>query len=176
MQRFMYLDPSLGRTAQSDYSAIVILDYDPLDKVFWVRLCDMQRRRPQKLVSDYLDLWQSWQPDRHATEDEGAQELLIPMFAAEVRSRNLPLLAIPRLQSSEGVSKVQRIKRLSPMMEFGSLRWADDGNHKDLRHQASNWGGTPNETDDALDALEGCVRLGSSTGAPTPNGFARMNA
>jgi len=175
LTRLMYLDPSLGRTAQSDYSAIVILDYDAADQTFWVRLCDMQRRRPQKLVSDYLDLWQAWQPDRHATEDEGAQELLVPIFDTEVKARGLSYQAIPRLQSSGGVPKVQRIKRLSPLMEYGRLRWADDGPHRDLRRQAENWGGTPNETDDALDALEGATRLVSETPAQLREQLAALN-
>lgn len=157
--RLMHCDPSLGRTAKSDCSAITILDYDTAEKVFYVIHCDMQRRRPQKLVADYLDLWVRYRPDRHATEDEGAQELLIPIFTAEVKARNLPLDAIPRLQSTEGVNKVTRIKTLSQKVEFGIIRWSNAGSHRDLRTQAVGWEGKENEADDGLDSLEGGVRL-----------------
>lgn len=173
LKRYMYLDPSLGRTAKSDYGAIVIVDHEPSANVWWVIHADIQRRRPQKLVCDYLDLWQRFSPDVHATEDEGAQELLLPIFAAEIAARKLPAQATPRLQSSGGVSKVQRIKRLSPLAEFGQLRWDANGTHKELRAQLTAWQGTPNETDDGPDALEGAVRLANR---PNPLTAAAMNA
>jgi hypothetical protein len=94
--RLMHCDPSLGRNSKSDCSAITILDYDTLDKVFYVIVSDMQRRRPQKLVADYLDLWERYRPDNHAIEDEGAQELLIPIFSLEIKNRGLPIAATPR--------------------------------------------------------------------------------
>ena len=175
LKRYMYLDPSLGRTTKSDYSAIIIIDHEPAANVWWVIHADIQRRRPQKLVTDYLDLWQRFQPDTHATEDEGAQELLLPIFAAEVAARKLPAIATPRLQSSGGVSKVQRIKRLSPMCEFGQLRWDANGSHKELRTQLTGWQGLPNETDDGPDALEGCVRLSSRSPTITAAAFESQN-
>lgn len=168
VKRRMFCDPSLGRRGGGDPSAIVVVDVDGSD-VTWVKLCDMARRRPQKLVSDYLNLWERWQPDDHAIEDEGAQELLIPIFTEEVVRRKLPLKAIPRLQSTGGVAKVTRIKRLSPAIEFGRIRWDDVGAHRDLRVQAVGWGGTEDEPDDALDALEAATRVGLAdafTGAP----------
>ena len=139
IQRLMHCDPSLGRTSKSDCSAITILDYDTLDKVFYVVLSDMQRRRPQKLVADYLDLWERYRPNRHAIEDEGAQELLIPIFAIEIKNRGLPIEATPRLQSADGVNKVTRIKTLSQKVEFGKIRWSNTGSHRDLRTQATGW-------------------------------------
>jgi predicted phage terminase large subunit-like protein len=176
LKRYMYLDPSLGRSTKSDYSAIVIIDHEPAANVWWVVHADIQRRRPQKLVNDYLDLWQRFSPDTHATEDEGAQELLLPIFAAEIAARKLPANATPRLQSSGGVSKVQRIKRLSPLAEFGQLRWDANGLHKELRAQLTAWQGTPNETDDGPDALEGCVRLSARPTPLTAAAMAAMNA
>ena len=157
--RYMHCDPSLGRNAKSDCSAITILDYDTLDKVFYVVHVDMQRRRPQKLVTDYLNLWEKYKPNKHAIEDEGAQELLIPIFAIEIKNRELPIEATPRLQSAEGLNKVTRIKSLSQKVEFGTIRWVIGGSHRDLRVQAVGWEGKENEPDDGLDSLEGCIRL-----------------
>lgn len=156
--RRMFCDPSLGRSASGDQSAITILDSEPT--IDWVRVSDMAVRRPQKLVNDYLDHWQRWRPDFHAVEDEGAQELLIPLFVAEVERRGLPAEAIPKLQSAEGINKVTRIKTLSADVEFGRIRWDQAGSHRDLRVQAAGWTGTDNEADDGLDSLEGARRVG----------------
>lgn len=169
VKRRMYCDPSLGRSSTSDPSAFVVLDYDTTE-IGWIRICDMARRRPQKLVTDYLDAWERWRPDVHAIEDEGAQELLIPVFAEEVARRGLPLAAIPGLQSAGGVPKVTRIKRLSAPIEFGRLRWDEAGSHRSLRTQATGWSGTENEADDALDALEGATRLDDER-LPSPGGL-----
>jgi hypothetical protein len=49
------------------------------------------------------------------------------------------------------------------LAEFGQLRWDATGSHKELRAQLTAWQGTPNETDDGPDALDGCIRL-SETG------------
>ncbi len=157
----LYCDPSLGRNTRSDESAIVILDREQAGAQarYWVRQADLQRRRPQKLVTDYLDLWERYRPELHGIEDEGFQELLLIPFQQEIAARKLPDSAMPQLLSTGGVPKVTRIKRLSPLAEFGGLRWADDGDHRALRRQAENWGGTANEADDGLDALEGCTRL-----------------
>lgn len=157
----LYCDPSLGRNTRSDESAIVILDREQAGAQarYWVRHADLQRRRPQKLVTDYLDLWERYRPDLHGIEDEGFQELLLIPFQQEIAARKLPDAAMPLLLSTGGVPKVTRIKRLSPLAEFGGLRWADDGDHRALRRQAENWSGTANEPDDGLDACEGCTRL-----------------
>ena len=159
--RVMYCDPSLGRNARSDLSAIVVLDRQP-DGITWVRHCSMERRRPAKLVSDYLDLWEAWSPDAHAIEDEGQQALLVPLFARVTEDRRLPPAAVPGLQSVGGVSKVTRIRSLSAEVEFGRLRFDGAGSHRPLRDQAAGYQGRPNERDDGLDALEGAVRLANS--------------
>jgi hypothetical protein len=173
-RRVQFTDPSLGRTKQSDYSAIVLSDYDRSTSTLYVRTSSIERRRPQKIVEDHLDYWQAWQPDEHGIEDEGAWELLLPLFDAERKRRNLPEAAIPQLQSTGGVNKVQRIKTLSPLVEFGRIRFAKarepghpeygllgDGDHRALRLQAHGWQGLPsgNEVDDGLDALEHDYRM-----------------
>jgi hypothetical protein len=174
VRRVLFCDPSLGRSSQSDHSALVVLDRELESGRAWVRLADLQRRRPQKLVCDYLDLWQRFRPDDHACEDAGFQELLLPIFQEELRARTLPQEALPRLQSTEGVPKVQRIKRLSPLAENGLLCWDEAGDHLALRRQAENWGGTPNEADDGLDALEGALRLAQPRPTIT-GGFRALN-
>lgn len=167
LRRFMFCDPSLGRTRRSDQAAIVVIDYEPATKVATVLHAYLDRLRPQALVSAYLDLWAEYRPHSHAVEDAGAQELLIPIFRAEIAARGLPVEATPRLQSTGGVPKVTRIKRLSPLCEFGQIRWAADGQHGALRAQLAGWAGTDNEPDDGADALEGAIRLAQSGPRPT---------
>jgi len=158
IRRVMFLDPSLGRSATSDESAITVLDYDTTSGEFWIRLCDMARRRPQTIVQDYLKHWKEWRPDNGAVEDEGAQELLLPIFRAEIEAQKLPPEALPRLQATDA-SKVTRIKRLSPLVEFGKMRFDAAGQHKALRSQMTGWQGTDNEADDGMDSVEGAHRL-----------------
>ena len=167
LRRVMYLDPSLGRSGiKGDAAAIVILDYETAARVAWVRHVESVRLRAQDLVKLYLDLWQTWRPDAHAVEDEGAQSLLIPTFQTEAAARGLPATATPRLQSVGGVAKVTRIKRLSPLVEFGQIRWARGGQHAILRERLEGWGGLPDEADDEPDALEGALRLAETAARP----------
>jgi hypothetical protein len=156
--RVMYCDPSLGRNAKSDLSAIVILDLDSRG-ISWVRHVSMKRRRPLKLVDDYLDLWMRWAPELHAIEDAGQQEFLIPIFGNRVKERSLHRSAVPLLQSHNHLSKVSRIKALSGEIEFGRIRFCSKGDHLPLRDQAVGYRGKSNEYDDGLDALEGAWRL-----------------
>ena len=90
------------------------------------------------------------------------------MFDAEARARGLPPEALPGLQSTEGVPKVTRIKRLSGPIEFGRIRFDANGEHRELRAQLTGWGGTPNELDDGPDALEGATRVGAHEVYATP--------
>lgn len=164
LRRVMFCDPSLGKSAKSDEIGMVVTDYDAISKTHCVLHAEIVRLRPQGLVNRYLDLWVQWRPHAHAVEDAGAQELLIPIFAAEIAARGLPVQATPRLQGHEGVAKVTRIKRLSPMIEFGRITWSNIGSHAALRAQMTGWGGGDDEPDDGLDALEGAVRLGGDVG------------
>lgn len=175
LRRVMFCDPSLGRSKKSDCAAIVVLDHESAARIFWTQTARVERLRPQALVKAYLDLWEQFRPDIHGIEDEGAQELLIPIFQAEIAARRLPPAALPRLQSTGGVPKVTRVKRLSPMIEFGQIRWADTGSHRELRAQLTGWGGTPDEADDGPDALEAAIRL-ATTNPPTVNAAAWASA
>lgn len=177
--RVIYTDPSLGRSSKSDYSAITVLDYDLSTKTWYVRHASIERRRPSQIVEDHLALWQAWQPDVHAVEDEGAQELIIPTFQTLATQRGLPAAAVPELQSTGGVNKVVRIKSMGPKVEFGRIRFAlarplghpeaglrGDGDHRVLRSQLTAWQGllTGNEVDDGPDGLEGAIRLSLAGG------------
>tara|TARA_R110000868_G_scaffold362511_2_gene624663 strand:- start:7185 stop:8744 length:1560 start_codon:yes stop_codon:yes gene_type:complete len=159
LKRYMFLDPSLGKNPGSDPSAIVVVDHEPAANIWWVIHADIERRRPQKIVTDYLDLWERFQPDSHASEDVGFQELLVPIFTTEINSRKLPVQATPRLQGTGGVNKVVRITKMSAHVEFGRIRFAADGDHRALRAQLAGYQGKENEKDDGADALEGCVRM-----------------
>ena len=50
-----YCDPSLGRTASSDYSAIVTLAVDRNTGLAYVWDADIQRRHPDRIIADILE-------------------------------------------------------------------------------------------------------------------------
>jgi hypothetical protein len=157
----MYLDPSLGRSAKSDEQGITILDGNTDSPQIWVRAGLLYRLRERALVAECLRLWAEYRPDQWAIEDEGAQSLLIPIFEDEVVRSGLPPEAVPTLQSSGGVNKVIRIRRLSAPVENGVIWWDASGDHKSLRDQLEGWQGRldQQEPDDAADSLEGAHRL-----------------
>lgn len=50
-----YCAPSLGRTAGSDYSAIITLAVDGDSGLAYVYDADLQRRHPDQIITDILD-------------------------------------------------------------------------------------------------------------------------
>lgn len=50
-----YYDPSLGRTAGSDYSTIITLAVDGDSGLAYVYDADLQRRHPDQIITDILD-------------------------------------------------------------------------------------------------------------------------
>ena len=151
--RVIVLDPSLGRTEKSDYSALVSLALDSEERL-WCD-ADLQRRPPEKTIEDALDLFVAWPCEGIGVEANAMQELFGPLFRhrAAARKMTVPLFMIPN-----SVAKPLRIRRLGHPLKHDKLRFKSGS--KGAKLLVSQLKTFPNcDHDDGPDALEMAKRL-----------------
>lgn len=156
--RVMALDPSMGQTAKSDYSAWVTIKLDH-QGILWVD-CDMKRRDPRQIVRDGLGIALTVGPDAVGIETNGFQHVLAGMVEEESKKRGLMLPVWTMVNSGSeamGGQKVQRIRRLVPYMSRGEVRYRKTTGGDMLVEQLRAF--PVGEHDDGPDALEMGVRL-----------------
>lgn len=148
------VDPSLGKTAQSDFSAIVFAG------LFHGRIyvmADLARRPASQIVTDLVNFAADVQPDSIAIESASFQELLIGDVEDYIR-RNGPLFWPVVGLKTGGIEKSIRIKRLGAYLQAGKikLRRSSEGCHLLLGQLR----GFPRKGvhDDGPDALEMAIR------------------
>jgi predicted phage terminase large subunit-like protein len=116
--RSIAIDPSLGKSDKSDYSAIV---YGSLDRsgVFWID-ADIQRRPAPQIATDAVRWHHAVKPHAMGCEVVQMQELVGTLIQQEAAKLNeeIWLLKIP----ADGEKKV-RIRRLSPYLAKGQIRF-----------------------------------------------------
>jgi len=149
----MALDPSKGRDARfGDYSAFVQFQMQP-DGTFYVD-ADLDIRNISVISEMALQHCRSFQPDAFVVETNQFQELLaseINRLATERR------LWMPLYTIDNRVPKIVRIRRLTPLLAEGRLRFkANSPGARLLVEQLRDF---PNgDHDDGPDALEMAVR------------------
>lgn len=157
------VDPSLGKTEQSDPSAIVFAGFR--NGTIWVD-CSIERRTPVKLIEDTFFMFDRYRPNAVGIESNGFQEMLQPLF--DVKSQQdarppLPLYMIPNT-----VNKQTRIRRLDPYLDTGrkaiKFKSRDSEDCKEMVEQLQMF---PNKGyhDDGPDALEMAIRLATELAA-----------
>lgn len=148
-------DPSLGKTDRSDFSAICDGLVASTGGTIYVDEADIQRRVPQAIVEDAIEHGRRHQYVGFGFEAVGFQSVLKDDL--EKRSDEvgiyLPVVAI----SHEGIPKDLRIRRLSPLIERGVIRFRKT--QKTLLDQLRNYRPNGKQHDDGPDALEMLVRL-----------------
>lgn len=146
------LDPSLGKTEKSDYSAFVTVKLDR-DSTLWVD-CDMERRDSAKMVARAMELTESERPVAFGCEANGFQSLLAGEIARQSHGRGM---LCPVWQITNTDSKVSRIRRLTPYLAQGKLRIRDTPGGRLLEEQLRAF--PQGRHDDGPDALEQAIRL-----------------
>lgn len=150
--RVMALDPSLGRNAKSDYSAIVMLAL--IDGELWVD-CRMARRRTGGVVTELVSIAAQFCPHGVAVETNGFQELLEPIIVEELARQELPPLPVYGVQNT--VKKEIRIRRLEPAVCHLKVRWVRSPGTRELVRQFQAF--PAGDNDDGPDAMEMAQRL-----------------
>ncbi len=155
---FGYCDPSLGKSAASDFSAIITLAQDRRSGILYVLDADLQRRHPDRIIADILDKARFLQTQYGAkysafgAETNQFQWFLKERLAAESAKAGIYL---PLVEVRAASDKVLRVQSLQPDIRNGYLRFCRD--QTELLRQLEQF--PLGRHDDGPDALEGAVRL-----------------
>ena len=118
--KVLALDPSKGRDARrGDYSAYVLLGIDRQGLVYVE--ADLARRPTPQMVADGVALYRRFRPEAFGLEANQFQELLAGEFEAEFRRQGVHGVRPWLMENS--VNKLVRIRRLSPLLAAGRLRF-----------------------------------------------------
>jgi len=150
------LDPSKGVESKfGDYSAFVLLLLGK-DGVLYVD-ADLEIRNTSIISEQAVELYRTFKPDWMGCEINQFQELLAEQIVTRANQRRmiLPLYGI-----HNDVKKIVRIRRLTPLLAKGRIRFK--GGSKGARLLVEQLRDFPNgDHDDGPDALEMAVRLAS---------------
>ena len=155
--RVMALDPSKGRTAAyGDYSAFVMLLVG-LDGILYID-ADLSVRHVSDIVETAIELARNFKPEGLMVETNQFQSLLADEMLRVARERGMNLPVYPL---DNRIPKVVRIRRLTPLLAQGRLRFkGDSAGARLLVRQLRDF---PNaDHDDGPDALEMAVGLAAS--------------
>ena len=162
-----FCDPSLGKTATSDYSAIVTLAVDTDTGVAYVYDADLQRRHPDRILSDILDKERLLRRETgrgytlFGAETNQFQWFLKEQLARESARAGL-YLPVQGVHSTE--DKTLRVASLQPDIRNGYILFRRDQTL--LLQQLSEF--PLGAHDDGPDALEGARSLWRKGSAPSP--------
>lgn len=158
-----YCDPSLGRTASSDYSAIVTLAVDGESGLAYVMEADLERRRPDKIIADILDKERRLRRETgrgytlFGAETNQFQWFLKEQLARESARQGL-YLPVQGVRASE--DKTMRVSTLQPDVKNGYILFRRD--QALLLRQLQEF--PLGAHDDGPDALEGARTLARRQG------------
>ena len=153
-----YCDPSLGKSVDSDFSAIITLAREEKSGLLYVLDADLQRRHPDAIIRDALDKarWLEREYGGHysafGAETNQFQWFLKERLAAESAAQGIYL---PITEVRAASDKILRIQSLQPDIRNGYLRFCKD--QTELLRQLEQF--PLGRHDDGPDALEGAVRL-----------------
>ena len=144
---FAATDPSLGRTAQADPSAISILAVAP-NKFLFLLESDERKRSLDQLMNDQLQYARRYPIARWGIESNQFQAMFATKTSEMAREDEvrLPVVAVNQIGN-----KTMRIQSLQPDIENGIILLPEIGADR-LKYELSHWPLCGN--DDALDSLE----------------------
>ena len=153
-----YCDPSLGRSASSDYSAIITLAVDAASGIAYVWDADIQRRHPDQIIADILSKERLLRQETgrgyalFGAETNQFQWFLKEQLVRESARQGL-YLPIQSVRATE--DKTLRVETLQPDVKNGYIRFRTDQTL--LLQQLSQF--PLGAHDDGPDALEGVRTL-----------------
>jgi predicted phage terminase large subunit-like protein len=145
-------DPSLGRSAKNDYTAIIILLKDMRSKIMYVIAADLLHCTPDQTLQRIIQYTQMYRFTQFAIESNNFQELLVDDLKRRLRETGQALKIKPLNHSSH---KQARISSLEPYVTQGLVRF--DSKHQELLRQLTQFPMAKN--DDGPDALEMAVEI-----------------
>lgn len=154
-QFFGFVDPSLGKTKHSDFSAIITLAKHKVSGYMYVMDADIERRHPDKIINDILEKEKLLRRDYgRGYKKFGAETVQFQWFLKEELAKAsakaglyLPIEEVP--QTSD---KTMRIQTMQPDVKNHYIKF--NKRHKRLLDQMEHF--PMGAHDDGVDALEGC--------------------
>ena len=165
-----YCDPSLGKSASSDFSAIITLAKDRKNGIFYVENADIMRRHPDRIIADIIENAKrigskyGKRLTSFGIETNQFQWMLKEELAKESARAGLYL---PIIEVNSTGDKTMRIQSLQPFIKNGYIRFQQ--NQTLLLEQL--WDFPYGAHDDGPDALEGCLKLAKKEGVKAVKGL-----
>ncbi len=159
---FGFVDPSLGKTKKSDFSAIITLAKNLSSGYMYVLLADIERRHPSKIIEDVLQTENYLRNtygkgfEKLGAETNQFQWFLKEEMAKESARRNIYL---PLEEVNQHTDKTMRIQTLQPDIKNKYIKF--NKRHKRLLEQLLHF--PMGSHDDGADALEGARTIAKNT-------------
>jgi hypothetical protein len=157
-----FWDPSVGNTAESDWSCCAVLGRDPNGFMYALDTCLAQGQPPSAQVEEVVDLLWRWQISRIGLEDNTFQSLLISDLREAIARRALQEgvnWAVTIVPVTHLRAKPLRIATLEPQVANRWL-WFNEALPAEYWRQFAAFRPLPEAGhDDAPDATEGAIRL-----------------
>lgn len=159
---FGFVDPSLGKSKHSDFSAIITIAKHRATGYMYVLDADIERRHPDKIITDVLEKEKLLRREYgHGYKKFGAETVQFQWFLKEELAKAsaraglyLPIEEVP--QSND---KIMRIQTLQPDVKNHYIKF--NKRHKLLMEQMEHF--PMGAHDDGPDALEGCRTIAKKT-------------
>lgn len=151
---FGFIDPSLGKTKRSDFSAIVTLAKHKGSGYMYVVDADIERRHPDRIIADVLAKeWWLRASFGHGYRKLGAETNQFQWFLKEelAKASAKAGLYLPIEEVQQTSDKVMRIQTLQPDVKNKYIKF--NRRHKRLLEQLTQF--PMGAHDDGPDALEG---------------------
>lgn len=157
-QFFGFIDPSLGKTKKSDFSAIITIAKHKVSGYMYVLDADIERRHPDRIISDTLnkEVWLR-STYSHGYHKLGAESNQFQWFLKEelAKASARAGLYLPIQEVLQTTDKIMRIQTLQPDIKNKYIKF--NKRHKRLLEQLQQFPMAAH--DDGADALEGCRTL-----------------
>lgn len=145
-------DPSLGRSIKGDYTAIIVLLKDRINKIMYVIAADILHCTPTATIEKIIQYADIYRFSQFAVESNNFQQLMVDDLQRRLQQKGHNI-KIKSLQHSS--QKQARISSLETYVSQGLLRF--NSKHQKLLQQLTQFPMAKN--DDGPDALEMAVDI-----------------
>ena len=155
---FGFVDPSLGKTKHSDFSAILTLAKHKATGYMYVYDADIERRHPDRIIADILEKERRLRRDfGRGYKKFGCETVQFQWFLKEelVKASAKAGLYLPVEEVPQTADKVLRTQTMQPDIKNKYIKFSR--RHKRLLEQLLQF--PMGAHDDGPDALEGCRTL-----------------
>lgn len=155
---FGFVDPSLGKTKHSDFSAIITLAKHKSTGYMYVYDADIERRHPDRIIADILEKERRLRRDfGRGYKKFGCETVQFQWFLKEelVKASAKAGLYLPVEEVPQTADKVLRTQTMQPDIKNKYIKFSR--RHKRLLEQLLQF--PMGAHDDGPDALEGCRTL-----------------